>query len=64
MRRVAERVAANGPLRPGLDVSRAAQTMWIVTSPDVYMLTTAYLGWSKEEYRRWLTETLKCTILP
>ncbi|HEY5983031.1 MAG TPA: helix-turn-helix domain-containing protein [Anaerolineales bacterium] len=64
MRLMAERVAANGPLHPGIDVSRAAQTIWIVTSPDVYMLTTAYLGWAKEEYRRWLIETLKRLLLP
>lgn len=58
MRRVANAVAAKGPLRAGTDEDAAARSLWIITSPDVYLLTTTYLGWTKEEHAVWMRETL------
>ncbi len=64
MARVAESVAANGPLRDGLDKHAAAEAIWLLTNPEVYQLVTLDLGWTKEVYREWLTDTLKRLLLP
>ena len=64
MRLVARSIAANGPLRAGVDEERAAQLLWTITSPDVYLLNTGYLGWSPAQHAEWLTETLRRLLLP
>lgn len=64
MRMVAEHVAANGPLREGLDKGVAAEIIWSMTSPELYMLLTVDLGWTKEKYVQWLADTLIRLLLP
>jgi AcrR family transcriptional regulator len=64
MRLVAGRIAANGPLRAGMDEEQAAQLLWTVTSPAVYLLNTGYLGWTRQEHGKWLAETLERLLLP
>ena len=54
----------NGPLRPGLAPDEAADTVWTVTSPEVYRLLTRDRGWSTERYEIWLAETLAMLLLP
>jgi AcrR family transcriptional regulator len=57
-------VAANGPLREGLDLARAADTVWTLTSAEVYLLLTANRGWSRDQYADWLGESLIRLLLP
>lgn len=64
MTMVAERVAANGSLRAGVDKSLAAQMIWSMTSPELYLLFTRDLNWTNEQYRQWLTDTLNRLLLP
>jgi hypothetical protein len=61
---VAKKVAANGPLREGLTRGRAAELIWSMTSPELYLLLTRDRRWSDEEYIRWLTDTLIRLLLP
>jgi AcrR family transcriptional regulator len=61
--RIIEAVAAAGDLDPRLEVSRAADAMWSIGSPEVYFQLTADRGWTETEYRTWLTRTLQATLL-
>jgi AcrR family transcriptional regulator len=57
-------LAANGPLRDGLGVESGGETVWALTSAEVYRLLTADRGWSPEQYERWLSGTLIRLLLP
>lgn len=57
-------LAANGPLRAGLSAAEAADTVWTLTSPEVYRLLTQDRGWSGEAYTTWLAQTLQTLLLP
>lgn len=57
-------VAANGPLRDGLDEEEAAAIVWTLTSPEVHRLLRAERGWTVEHYVAWLEATLIGTLLP
>jgi AcrR family transcriptional regulator len=62
MHRVAEWLAANGPLR--VDVERAAEIIWVLTSPDVARQLCDIRGWSDDEFASWLEDTLLRVLLP
>jgi hypothetical protein len=55
---------SNGPLQAGLTVQEAAETVWTITSGEVYTLLVTDRGWSVEKYRHWLAGTLGRLILP
>jgi AcrR family transcriptional regulator len=57
-------LAANGPLRPGLDEEEATATVWTVAGPDVHRLLVDELGWDHERYRDWVHATLEAALLP
>jgi AcrR family transcriptional regulator len=61
---VVEWVAANGSLRDGLDVEAAGETVWLLTSAEVYHLLTVDRGWPGDRYERWLGDTLITLLLP
>ena len=60
----AEWLAANGPLRNGMDVSGAGSIIWTLTSPEVNRLLRDGCGWSNQRFARWLEDTLVRTLLP
>lgn len=62
MRRFVEWIAANGPLRVGLD--EAAETLWALASPDTARLLLEGRRWSPERYARWVEHLLAATLLP
>jgi AcrR family transcriptional regulator len=64
MTTVAQWLAANGPLRKGVDVSEAGSIIWTLTSPEVHRLLRDGCGWSQERFARWLEDTLVRTLLP
>ncbi len=51
-------LTANGPLRKGLSPPEAAETVWVITSAEVFSLVTVDRGWSGEQYETWLANTL------
>ncbi|MBN2115925.1 MAG: TetR/AcrR family transcriptional regulator [Anaerolineales bacterium] len=55
---------ANGPLRDGLSKLTATETLWTLTSAEVYNLLTIDRSWSAEEYENWLSQTLIRLLLP
>lgn len=64
MRTFASWVAANGPLRGGMDSDEAAAILWTLASPEVHRLLIAERGWSRERYTAWLAGTLTRVLLP
>jgi AcrR family transcriptional regulator len=55
---------SNGPLPAGLTPDEAAETVWALTSADVFNLMTVDRGWSAQQYGRWLARTLAHYLLP
>lgn len=54
-------IHAAGALR--LKPSAAAETMWLLSSVEQYLLATDVLGWSGSRYESWLTELLQHQLL-
>ena len=64
MTMVAKHVSANGPLRKGLDQAQAAELIWSMTSPELYLLLRRDREWTDEQYTVWLADTLIRLLLP
>lgn len=54
---------ASGAMGAGLDRARADTILWALTGPDLYRVVVAEGGWTVEQYREWLTETLRSQLL-
>lgn len=54
-----ERRAISSDLGP----SEAAETMWLLSSVEQYLLATDVLGWSGDTYERWLRDVLERLVL-
>ncbi len=59
-----QQIAANGPFRENADGDYARDTIWTLTSPEVFLLLTRDRGWSKERYAQWLADVLIRGLLP
>jgi len=57
-------ITSNGPLREKMDEVEATETVWTLTSPEVFLLLTRDRGWSKGKYAEWLADTLIRALLP
>lgn len=64
MRAFVEDLAAKGGLRDDLSIDLAADVIWIMNSPEFYLLCVRDRGWSPELFQRWLTDTCKRLLLP
>jgi AcrR family transcriptional regulator len=58
MRVLAGWFAETGPLRDGLTADRAADILWVLTSPEMHRLYRKHCGWTADEYANWLTAAL------
>ena len=59
-----QQIAANGPFRGKMEEAYARDTIWTLTSPEVFLLLKRDRGWSKEEYAEWLADMLIRALLP
>jgi AcrR family transcriptional regulator len=59
-----QQIAANGPFRENMDEAYARDTVWTLTSGEVFLLLTRERGWSKEKYADWLADMLIRALLP
>jgi AcrR family transcriptional regulator len=50
-------------LKPGLTVDRAADILWTLNHPRVYLLLLGERGWSPEEYEVWLGDITCAELL-
>jgi AcrR family transcriptional regulator len=56
--------ASHGPFRDGISFEYARDTVWTLTSGEVFLLLTRDRGWSKENYAEWLANMLIRALLP
>ena len=59
-----QQIADNGPFREKMEEDYARDTVWTLTSPEVFLLLTRDRGWSKERYAAWLADMLIKALLP
>ncbi|HEX7974994.1 MAG TPA: hypothetical protein VF498_11335, partial [Anaerolineales bacterium] len=59
-----EHLARAGPLRLGVSPSQAAETVWVISSAEVFQLLTVDRGWDKKRYVAWLSDSLARLLLP
>lgn len=64
MRLFIEDLAAKGGLRDDLSIDMAADVIWVMNSPEFFLLCVRDRGWSPETFERWLTDSWKRLLLP
>lgn len=52
-----------GDLRADLDVEQATDLVFALNSVEVYLLLTRSRGWTTEQWERWLTQTLRASLV-
>jgi AcrR family transcriptional regulator len=62
-RAIVEGLAEQRALRPGLDVTQAADILWTLNHPDVWQLLVRSRGWSADDYERWFGDTACAQLL-
>jgi AcrR family transcriptional regulator len=63
MEKFIQYLSANITLQEDLTLAEAAETVWAITSAELYTLLTIDRGWSGEKYEQWLANTLKKLLL-
>lgn len=61
MRLYARAIERLQPLR--VDEERAAETLWAITSPQLFTLMTTVRGWTAENYAAWLADAITQMLL-
>jgi hypothetical protein len=64
VRRIADRIAAEGQLADGWSAESAADLIFTLTLPGPWRVLTSVAGWSKERYAREITRLLERSLLP
>ena len=64
VRRIADRIAAEGQLAAGWTAEAAADLIFTVTLPGPWRVLTSVAGWSKERYAREIVRLLERSLLP
>ena len=59
-----EMLTNTGPLREGLSIGDAVDTMSALANPDTYAMLTRRRGWTRSRIERWLAESLTLLLLP
>jgi AcrR family transcriptional regulator len=60
---IVEALRARKALRRGLTVARAADVLWTLNHPDLWLLLVGERGWTAQEWERWFAETLRSQLL-
>jgi AcrR family transcriptional regulator len=60
---IVESLHAKGALRPGLDVGRAADILWALNHPDLWLLLVGERGWTPAQYEEWFADTACAQLL-
>ncbi len=63
MRKLAQDLAATGRLRQDLSIAKAADIIWALNSPELYLLLVEERGWSHEEFEDWLGDSWERLLL-
>ncbi|MGZ8631355.1 MAG: TetR/AcrR family transcriptional regulator [Actinomycetota bacterium] len=57
-------VAGDAPLRPGVSMRAAVDTVFAIGSPETYSLLVDDRGWTPGRFERWYADTLIRLLLP
>jgi AcrR family transcriptional regulator len=63
-RRLARSLTRKGALRDGVSETQATDIMWTVANPHTHHALISERGWTQDQYRPWLAQTLTCALLP
>ena len=56
-------LAEGGALGDGLDLEAAADVLWVMTAPEVYLNLVQHRGWDPDRFAAWLGESLGSMLL-
>lgn len=56
-------LAAKNALRADLDIERAADILWTLNHPDIWLLLVGQRGWLPQHYERWFADTACAQLL-
>jgi AcrR family transcriptional regulator len=62
-RMIVEALDAKQALRPGLDVSHAADVLWTLNHPDLWQLLVGQRGWTPDEFEQWFGDAICSQLL-
>ena len=62
-RAIVEALHAGKALRRGLTVAKAADILWTLNHPDLWLLLVGERGWTPREWERWFAETVRAQLL-
>jgi AcrR family transcriptional regulator len=62
-RLIVEAVDARKALRPGLDVTRAADILWTLNHPNLWQLLVGARGWTADEWEQWFGDAACAQLL-
>jgi AcrR family transcriptional regulator len=63
LRPIVETIAADGVLRPDLDVEEATDILWLLVHPDVWRLLVDVRGWKPARYEAWCAESALAQLI-
>ena len=63
MRKLVRSVRSATTTRYATSTSEAADTVWALNSPELYVMLTVERGWTPQRYERWLARSLSRLIL-
>lgn len=63
MQLLAENLHSTGRLRHDLSLTKAADILWSMNSPELYLLLVSQRRWTAEEYQQWLAEAWIALLL-
>jgi AcrR family transcriptional regulator len=62
-RSIVEALHSKKSLRRGLDVTRAADILWTLNHPDVWLLLVRRRGWTPRQFEKWFADTSCAQLL-
>jgi AcrR family transcriptional regulator len=63
-RTIVETLDRTNALDSGLDINRAADLLWTLNHPDVWLLLVGRRGWAPEQFEAWLGDSACAQLLP
>jgi AcrR family transcriptional regulator len=63
-RGIVSTISAKGPLRAGLDATKAADVLWLLMAPEQYHRLTRGRSWSHRRWAGWYADTMVQLLLP
>jgi AcrR family transcriptional regulator len=62
-RTIVESLDAKRALRPELDADAAADILWTLNHPDIWLLLNGERGWTPDQFEQWFADTLCAQLL-